>query len=67
MSCKRNTIVRPCTGVDRMATHFVGGSPELGDITYVGTPRDVKDSGPVNSRLGFVTDSSVRTPIPPPF
>ena len=51
---------------DRVATHFVGGAPEVGDVTYAGTPRDIKGTA-VHSRLGFVADSSgeikVRTNI----
>jgi Meckel syndrome type 1 protein len=46
--------------VDRMKEHFVGGTPELGDLAYAGTPRDAKAGAKsaVHSRLGFVADSS---------
>ena len=43
--------------LDRMKTHYVGGAPEIGDVTYVGVPRDEKGSK-VHSRLGFVADAS---------
>jgi Meckel syndrome type 1 protein len=42
---------------DRVATHFIGGTPEIGDVTYAGMPRDAKSIA-VHSRLGFVADSS---------
>ena len=45
------------TVLDRVATHFIGGSVEIGDVTYAGTPRDVKGQH-VHSRLGFVADAS---------
>ena len=45
------------TIADRVASQFVGGSPEIGDVSYAGVPADAKDK-PVHSRLGFVADSS---------
>ena len=45
------------TVADRVASQFVGGSPEIGDVSYAGVPADAKDK-PVHSRLGFVADSS---------
>ena len=45
------------TIADRVASQFVGGSPEIGDITYSGIPADAKGK-PVHSRQGFVADTS---------
>ena len=54
------------TIVDRIATHYVGGAPEIGNLAYLSLPRekesDGKESGKgaekVHSRLGFVADAS---------
>jgi Meckel syndrome type 1 protein len=45
------------TILDRLRAHYVGGSPEIGDLAYVGVPRDAKGQK-VHSRLGFVADAS---------
>ena len=45
------------TITDRLRAHYVGGSPEIGDLAYVGVPRDAKGQK-VHSRLGFVADAS---------
>ena len=53
------------TIVDRIATHYVGGAPEIGNLAYLSLPRekesDGKESGKgaekVHSRLGFVADA----------
>ena len=41
---------------DKMRRYFIGGTPELDDLTYAGTPGDV--DGPILSRYGFRTMSS---------
>ena len=52
------------TIVDRIATHYVGGAPEIGNLAYLSLPRENgKESGEgsrekVHSRLGFVADAS---------
>ena len=47
---------------DRIATHYVGGAPEIGNLSYVAAPAfgAERDAGSqkVHSRLGFVADAS---------
>lgn len=46
----------PVTG--QMRRHFIGGAPELEDLSYVGIPAEQHANDSVLSRLGFQTDSS---------
>ena len=47
---------------DRIATHYVGGAPEIGNLSYVAAPAFGAEgdagSQKVHSRLGFVADAS---------
>lgn len=45
---------------DRIATHYVGGAPEIGNLSYVVTPRGSEGvfTEKVHSRLGFTADAS---------
>lgn len=46
----------PVTG--QMRRHFIGGAPELEDMSYVGIPAEQHATDSVLSRIGFQTDSS---------
>ena len=50
------------TIADRVATHYVGGAPEIGNLSYVAAPAFGAEgdagSQKVHSRLGFIADAS---------
>lgn len=49
------------TVCDRIATHYVGGAPEIGNPSYVAAPKGGEEGASaekVHSRLGFTADAS---------